>query len=216
MNDRNTNRASNEEDRLLEHEYDGIKEYDNPLPRWWVWIFWGSCLFSVGYFFHYHLSGNGSSVAESYALEMREAREAEVRAAMGEKISDEALSKLMADAALMQDAGALFEERCMACHEAHGEGKIGPNLTDDYWLHGSGRLMEIYEVVSKGVPAKGMPAWDRLLTPIELRKLVAFVGTLRGKNLPGKPPEGTKVSDVPGAPDTVPPKEEVIPTAVGH
>jgi cytochrome c oxidase cbb3-type subunit 3 len=179
---------------LLEHEYDGIREYDNPLPGWWVWLFWGSFFFSIGYVVHYHLTGNGKSVAVSYEDEMKVAREERAKQSLAEAPSEAVLGKLMADAELMRDAEGLFTQRCAACHAAQGQGLIGPNLTDQSWLHGDGSLMEIYRVVSHGVPAKGMPAWELQLKPIEIRKLVALVGTMRGKNLPGKAPEGHELA----------------------
>jgi cytochrome c oxidase cbb3-type subunit III len=94
---------------------------------------------------------------------------------------------------LMTDAKGLFGLRCAPCHGASGQGLIGPNLTDSAWVHGKGTLTDIYGVVEGGVAAKGMPAWGRQLTPIELRKVVGFVGTLRGTNVPGKAAEGTQV-----------------------
>jgi cytochrome c oxidase cbb3-type subunit 3 len=179
---------------ITDHEYDGIKEYDNPLPRWWVNVFWATFVFSIGYIFHYHLSPRGETVSQHYAHEMAEAREAEAKRAVGSKVSEEALAKLMANKELMQDAKALFSQRCAACHADRGQGLIGPNLTDDHWIHGHGTLMDIYNVVNDGVQAKGMPAWGRQLTPIELGKVVAFVGTIRNTNVPGKPPEGTQLA----------------------
>jgi len=178
---------------VLDHEYDGIREYDNPLPRWWVWMWAASFFFSVGYFFHYHVSHNGTSVQDDYLADMAEAREAEAKQSLAEPISEDSLSKLMANPALMTDAKALFGLRCSPCHAANGQGLIGPNLTDKSWVHGTGKLTDIYGVVDTGVAAKGMPAWGRQLSPIELRKVVAFVGTLRGTNVPGKAPEGTPV-----------------------
>lgn len=178
---------------VLDHEYDGIREYDNPLPRWWVWLWAGSFFFSVGYFFHYHVSHNGTSVSDGYVADMAEAREAEAKQSLAEPVSEESLGKLMQNPALMADAKALFGLRCSPCHGANAQGLIGPNLTDNAWLHGAGKLTDIYGVVDGGVAAKGMPAWGRQLSPIELRKVVAFVGTLRGSNVPGKPPEGTVV-----------------------
>ena len=175
----------------MDHDYDGIREYDNPLPRWWVRIWLCTFLFSVGYFFHYHVSGNGTSVAASYEADMAEAREAEAKRSLAEPVSEESLSKLMSDAALMTDAKALFGLRCSPCHGERAQGVIGPNLTDNSWIHGTGTLTDIYTVAEGGVASKGMPAWGRTLTPIELRKVVAFVGTQRGKNVPGKAPEGT-------------------------
>jgi cytochrome c oxidase cbb3-type subunit 3 len=177
-------------DQLLDHEYDGIREYDNPLPRWWVWMWAGSFVFSIGYFFHYHISGNGQSVAAAYEADVREARENEAKANLAQPVSEESLGKLMSDAALMNDAQPLFTLRCAPCHGDKAQGVIGPNLTDTAWIHGSGSLTDIFGVISEGVLAKGMPAWGRQLSPIELRKLAAFVGTQRGKSLPGKAPEG--------------------------
>lgn len=179
--------------QLLDHEYDGIREYDNPLPRWWVWIFAGSFWFSLAYYFHYHLSPNGESVAVAYEVEMQQAREQQAKASLAAPVSEESLGKLMSDAALMKDAKALYGARCGPCHGANAEGVIGPNLTDSAWLHGTGTLSEIFTVVDQGVLAKGMPAWGKQLSPIEVRKLVAYVGTQRGKAVPGKAPEGASV-----------------------
>ncbi len=106
----------------------------------------------------------------------------------------EGLEKLMADQALMNDATRLFTERCAPCHADRGQGLIGPNLTDQYWLHGSGSLMDIYEIVNQGVPDKGMPAWSTQLNPAEVQKLAALVGSFRALDLPGKAPQGTPVS----------------------
>lgn len=178
---------------VMDHEYDGIREYDNPLPRWWVWMWAGSFFFSVGYFFHYHVSHNGTSVSDGYTAELAEAREAEAKQSLAEPVNEESLGKLMQNPPLMADAKALFGLRCAPCHGANAQGLIGPNLTDNSWLHGAGKLTDIYGVVEGGVAAKGMPAWGRQLSPIELRKVVAFVGTLRGSNVPGKPPEGNAV-----------------------
>lgn len=190
-----TARASDEphEAPVLDHEYDGIREYDNPLPRWWVWMWVASIVFSIGYFFQYHVSHNGMSVAAGYEQDMAEAREAQAKQSLAEPVSEDSLAKLMADPALMVDAKSLFGLRCSPCHGANGQGVIGPNLTDDSWIHGKATLSDIYGVVEGGVASKGMPAWGRTLTPIELRKVVAFVGSIRGMHLPGKAPEGAPV-----------------------
>jgi len=182
------------EEQLLDHEYDGIREYDNPLPRWWVWIFAGSFWFSLAYFLHYHVFPHGQSVAAAYEADVREARELEAKASLAQPVTEESLGKLMVDAALMTDAKALFNLRCAVCHGDRAQGVIGPNLTDDAWIHGAGNLTDIYAVIDAGVLAKGMPAWGRQLSPIELRKVAAFVGTQRGKAVPGKAPEGTVVA----------------------
>ena len=183
-----------DQEKLLHHEYDGIKEYDNPLPGWWKKTWFLTFLFSIAYFVHYHLTGNGTSIEQSYTLEMSEAREARAKALVGTKVTGEGLEKLMADQALMGDATRLFTERCAPCHADRGQGLIGPNLTDQYWLHGSGSLMDIYEIVNQGVPDKGMPAWGTQLNPAEVQKVAALVGSFRALDLPGKAPQGTLVS----------------------
>jgi cytochrome c oxidase cbb3-type subunit 3 len=183
------------EPALLDHEYDGIKEYDNPMPRWWTSTFWATVVFSLGYLLVYHVSGRVRSVQGEYAEQVRVASEIEAKRALADTVSESSLSKLMADATTIGEAKLIFETSCQACHGEEGRGLIGPNLTDDYWVHGKGMLMDIHGVVRSGVITKGMPAWDRQLTPIQLRKVVAYVGTLRGKHLAGKPPEGTKISN---------------------
>jgi len=180
------------EGQLLDHAYDGIQEYDSPMPRWWVWIFWATFWFSLAYLFHYWV-GNGVSVADAYSAEMAIVREKEAKRALAEQVSEATLGTVMADQASLTAGDAVFQTRCASCHREKGQGLIGPNLTDDSWIHGKGTLVDIYEVVNTGVLEKGMPAWGRQLSPSELRTVVAFVGSLRGTNVPGKPAEGTAV-----------------------
>jgi cytochrome c oxidase cbb3-type subunit 3 len=182
------------EDVLLDHEYDGILEYDNPMPAWWKNIFWGTFVFSLGYLFWYHLGGNGVSVEAAYEADVAEARALAAKEALSQAVSEESLAQLVNDQGSLAEAATKFAGVCSPCHGDKGQGLIGPNLTDDHWLHGSGSLMEIYEVVAKGVPEKGMPPWERQLSPEELRKVVAFVGSMKGTNVPGKAPEGTPVT----------------------
>ena len=144
---------------LTGHSYDDIAEYDNPMPAWWRRTFWLTFLFSVGYFVHFQLTGNGASVADSYAEDMREFRELQAAQSLGDKVTEEGLMRLMNDATLMRDARTVFVARCVQCHNDRGQGNIGPNLTDEYWLNGGGRLEDIYEIVSNGRTMKGMPNW---------------------------------------------------------
>ncbi len=177
---------------VLDHEYDGIREYDNPMPGWWVKAFWASFFFALAYGFHYHLSGQGVSVHDAYENEMAVVRAEQARRALAENVTEEGLKKLMLDGKMMADAKAIFTQRCTPCHGEHAQGVIGPNLTDGYWIHG-GTLMEIHHTVSEGVSAKGMPSWKMQLSPAQVRELAAFVGTLRNTNVPGKAPEGVLV-----------------------
>jgi cytochrome c oxidase cbb3-type subunit III len=179
---------------LLNHEYDGILEYDNPMPKWWLWIFWGTFYFSIGYYVHFQLTGNGLSVAQAFEEDVAQAREREASHALGGGVTEQSLTELSHNKAILGDAARLFALRCATCHGPQGEGLIGPNLTDGYWLHGDASLMSIYGIISEGVQSKGMPPWNRQLKPIELAKLAAFVGSIRNTNVAGpKGQEGTLV-----------------------
>lgn len=184
--------SSSSGDRLLlEHTYDGIQEYDNPMPRWWKITFWATAIFGFGYWLHYHWGGDGVSVAQAYAQEMRAVAASEAaRALESDEVTEESLAALLKDPAQLEIGQKKYAAVCAACHAAQGEGLIGPNLTDLYSLHGEGKLMDIYKVVSDGVVDKGMPAWARTMSSAELKGVVAYVGSLRGKNLPGKEPQG--------------------------
>jgi cytochrome c oxidase cbb3-type subunit III len=183
-----------EQAQVTGHEYDGILEYDNPMPTWWTRLFWATFVFSIGYYFHYQLSGNGATVEDTYEAEMREHRDRLAAAALGHETTEASLTHVMQDPALMKDARVDFVRRCVQCHADRGQGNIGPNLTDDHWIYGSATLMELLEIISNGRPQKGMPTWSRVLSPVELAELAAYVGTLRNTNVPGRPPQGTKVA----------------------
>lgn len=184
-----------ERDRLLDHEYDGIKEYDNPMPGWWVWTFWATVVFSLGYFAFYQL-GPGPTVVQEYDAEVRAAAEREARqAGAGGAVTEESLRALQKDRAAMAGVAQTFATRCAACHGAQGQGIIGPNLTDDYWLHGN-KLTDILKVIADGVPEKGMVPWKGVLQPQELHLMVAYVATLHDTHPPNpKPPQGKKMAD---------------------
>lgn len=186
-------------DPLTGHEYDGIVEYDNPMPAWWRRTFWATFVFSLAYFIHYQLTGNGASVEQTYEQEMAEHRELLAAQSLGSEVTEDGLAKLMSDPLLMKDARRTFAVRCVQCHADKGQGNIGPNLTDDHWIYGSASLMELYEIVSNGRPQKGMPTWARQLRPLELAQVAAYVGTLRNTNVPGKAPQGNLVSVPPAA-----------------
>ena len=134
--------SENQEDRLLDHYYDGIREYDNPMPFWWKALFWVSIVFSVVYIAFYH-GGPGLSVEEEYGQAM--IAHLDLQAAQMGDVTEEALADLAADPAKMTGAAHVFVSKCSQCHGQLGEGNIGPNLTDDYWLHGEGALLDIYD-----------------------------------------------------------------------
>lgn len=165
------------------HEYDGIKEADNALPQWWLWTFYVAIAFSIGYWFYYEEFEAGPGLQQAYFAEKAEQTERS-----GKEPSPEALLAGIGTPAINQGK-ELFASTCAACHEARGQGKIGPNLTDNAWLHG-GDPLSVYRSIRDGVPAKGMPAWAPALGNLKVQNLASFVLSLRNTNLPGRAPEG--------------------------
>lgn len=177
------------DDRLLEHSYDGIQEYDNPLPRWWLLTFYASIVFSIGYWIFFHMGGPGLSPDEAYAKDMAAFREKTAALTAESGPSEEALAALLGDPAALAEGKASYDTVCAACHRPDGGGLIGPNLTDDHWIHGRS-LMEIHKVIEEGVLAKGMPAWGKQLKPGQVNAVTAYVASLYGTN-----PAGAKAAE---------------------
>lgn len=170
------------------HDYDGIREFDNPLPRWWLLTFYGAVVFSVGYWFYYHTLAVGELPMVSYQNEIEAADKLEA-AREQNSLSEDQLVALARDRDLVQRGAAVFKQNCVACHGERGQGVIGPNLTDAYWLHGS-KGKEIFKVVSNGILEKGMPSWRPVLGASKVKEATAYVLSLKGRNEPGKPPQG--------------------------
>ena len=191
------------EDRLLEHDADGIQEYDNPMPRWWLWIFWISIAWSVLYWFNIIPGiGTGRGREANYAAEVAkaEAKFGAARTAAATQVLPEAIWALAGDPARMAAAKQAFATSCVACHLADGGGSIGPNLTDDFWIHG-GQPMDIHRTIVAGVVDKGMPAWGEVLKPDDVTALAAYVTTLHGTTpATAKAPQGAKVEYEDGRP----------------
>ncbi len=164
------------------HVYDGIEEADNDLPKWWLYIFYGSVLFAALYWFTYEEFEVLMDPDEAYTAAMLE------RAGQGE-ITEEALAALMGDPDTIAAGQALYASNCVPCHKEQGEGEIGPNLTDRYWIHG-GSGVAIHDTIRDGVLTAGMPAWGGPLGPNGVRQVSAFVLTLRNTDVAGKEPQG--------------------------
>ena len=182
------------ENRVI-HEIDGIQEYDNQLPNWWLYTFYGAVIFAVGYWFHYEISGFGDSPKAAYQAEMDKAAavEAERIKAAG-VLTPEALVALSRDKVTVEQGKQVFGQTCAACHRNDGGGLVGPNLTDDFWIHGAGPE-QIMKTITEGVPARGMPAWGPQLGGDRTRSVAAYVISLRGTNVAnGKAPQGDRAS----------------------
>ncbi|UCD75939.1 MAG: c-type cytochrome [Phycisphaerales bacterium] len=183
-------------DRLTGHDYDGIEEYDNPLPGWWVWLFTLTIIFAIPYVMWYHL-GAGPSIQDNLDAEV-EAYGAQLLAIYGDLQPDApTILDLRSDQAAMAGMAGLFKGKCAQCHVADGSGDVGPNLTDDYWINVRD-VTDIATVLTQGVVAKGMPAWDRQLTQTQIVLLSAYVAQLRDNPVAGgKAPQGEFVEPWP-------------------
>lgn len=182
------------EPALLDHAYDGIREYDNPLPGWWSAVFWSTIVFAIAYAAAYHAFGWLRTPDQKYqaALAIYESRKDARDAAESANVNEQALARKAADPKVLAEGRAIFETRCASCHTATGIGLIGPNLTDHFQIHGDTR-MDIFTTVKKGVPGTAMLAWGEQLSPNDVVAVAAFAISLRGQDLPGKAREGHPV-----------------------
>ncbi|MFO1487679.1 MAG: cbb3-type cytochrome c oxidase N-terminal domain-containing protein [Verrucomicrobiota bacterium] len=175
---------------LLDHEYDGIHELDNNLPRWWVWLFNFSIGFGVVYLIYFHVLRAGDLSAAEYQKEMKLGNELKV-AAMGKFEAGIPTLQPSKDAAALEAGKKTFMMMCAPCHRPDGGGLVGPNLCDDYWIHGSNYADNV-TIIWNGVPAKGMVTWKNSLKPQQIEEVASFIYTLRGtKPANPKPPENT-------------------------
>jgi len=177
------------------HEYDGIEECDNQLPRWWLATFIGAVIFAAGYWLYFHSMQKGELASTRHARQVREAIAEEARRIQeAGEITPEMLVTLSKDVGTLERGKETFTQACVTCHADGGKGNIGPNLTDGHWLHGA-EPMEIYATVKDGFLPKQMPAWGKQLGEERVRAVVAYVISLKNSNAPdGKAPQGEKRS----------------------
>ncbi len=175
---------------MLDHNYDGIRELDNNLPTWWVYMFYGTVIFAVFYMWYYHIYGTGNIQEEEYSKEMAQA---EIDLKMFASKVDENSVVLLTDAVKIKNGETVFQSNCVACHGKKGEGGVGPNLTDDYWLHG-GDIKAVFKSVKFGIPAKGMIPWQASLSPVQIQEVSSYILKIKGTNPPNpKAPQGDLV-----------------------
>jgi cytochrome c oxidase cbb3-type subunit 3 len=175
------------------HNYDGIKEYDNPMPGWWIWIFWITVLFSPIYVLGVHTFGFLDSYQDDLAQgqdELQTIRHTYAEANPSAAVDAASLDAMVANPQMAQAGAVHFAAQCAACHGMEGQGLIGPNLTDAYWIHGNSN-QAIFDIITKGVLEKGMPPWEAVYSPEERAELVAYINSILGTNPPNpKAPEG--------------------------
>lgn len=180
--------VESDRDRLLAHDVDGIREYDNPLPGWWVGLFWATILFCLPYVCWYHY-GEGLSPHGEYESEVAAFAE-QLLATYGKLEPDAAtILRFKTDPVAMAGMASLFRAKCAQCHRADGSGMVGPNLTDAHWINVK-KTTDVFKVLSDGVPLKGMPTWRDQLTETQRVLLSAYVVTLREHPVAGKEPQG--------------------------
>lgn len=175
----------------FDHEFDGIRELDNRIPPWFSTLFLASIVIAAVYMLNYHVLGSSKLMVEEYQEEIAEADlQRRVRMASEGSIDENALVALT-DGETLTRGGDEYKKYCVSCHGNSGEGLVGPNLTDRYWIHG-GSVKEIYRIIKEGVPAKGMISWQLVFTPKQMQELASYVLSLQGTSpLNAKQPEGT-------------------------
>lgn len=165
---------------ILDHNYDGIKELDNKLPPWWVYLFYVTIIFGVIYLARFHVFGDYDQDTE-YEREVAAAEAAiEEYKKTAKDLVDVNTVELLTDASDLNAGKAIFEVNCVVCHMADGGGGIGPNLTDEYWISGSG-IKNVFNTISEGGRAgKGMVAWKQTLKPSEMAQVASYLLTFQG------------------------------------
>jgi cytochrome c oxidase cbb3-type subunit III len=184
--------VENEKSIEMDHDYDGIRELDNHLPPWWKWLFYGTIGWAGVYMILYHFGGSLPLMEDEYKNEVSiaEGHKKQFLANQPKVEFDESTLQYSHDDALISKGKEIYSINCSPCHKNDGGGGIGPNLTDEYWLHG-GDIKSIYAVVKNGVPEKGMVSWAGVLQPEELRSVSFFIMSLKGSNPPAaKAPQG--------------------------
>ena len=176
-----------EKDIDLGHDYDGIRELDNSLPPWWLYLFYFTIAWAGVYLYVYHFSDLGDSQQEEYEKAMDVADE-QRRAFLFKQANlvNESNVIRLTDAAALAEGEELFKSQCASCHGMLGEGGVGPNMTDDYWIHGVGDIGGIFKTIKYGVPEKGMISWQTQLKPSSMQKVASYIMTLQGTDPPNQ------------------------------
>ncbi|MFM6999284.1 MAG: cbb3-type cytochrome c oxidase N-terminal domain-containing protein [Bacteroidota bacterium] len=176
-----------ERDIMLDHDYDGIKELDNKLPPWWVWGFYVTIAWGIGYLGYFHVMSGPRQVDEFKTELAEKAAIKEAYLATNAMSVDENSVTLLTDEAALSAGRKIFIDNCASCHAADGGGLVGPNFTDQYWIHGGG-IADVFGVIKYGVLEKGMISWQETLNPVQMQQVASYVLSLQG-TAPAAPKE---------------------------
>lgn len=177
-----TEPVENEAAILLHHDYDGIKELDNNLPPWWIYLFFGTIVFGAIYLARFEFLGGDNQEAE-FSKEMAVAKIAieEYKKNAPDQMNEDKVT-LLTDKSEIAIGKAIFQNNCIPCHRADAGGQIGPNLTDDHWILGGGIKNIFHTITNGGRDGKGMVAWGGTLKPTEIQHVASYVISLQGSN----------------------------------
>jgi cytochrome c oxidase cbb3-type subunit 3 len=176
----------------MDHDFDGIKELDNRIPPWFNYLFYGTIIFGIIYMLDYHVLKTGKLPVQEYQEEMQQAALQRAELIRSGALVNENTVTRLSDASALNDGKEIFKANCVPCHGENAQGIIGPNLTDEYWIHGGG-IKNVFKTIEYGVPAKGMLTWEGKLNPREIQEVASYVLSLQGTNPPNaKMPQGQK------------------------
>jgi cytochrome c oxidase cbb3-type subunit 3 len=179
-----------EKDVDLNHEYDGIRELDNPIPPWWKLAFLFTVVVGVGYLYRYHVAYSAPLQIEELTIAMQKAEEEKAAYLRNAASKVDENTVVMLGEGDIASGKSLFTANCVACHGAEGQGGVGPNLVDNYWLHG-GSLQDVFKSIKYGWADKGMRSWKEDFSPTQIAQLSSFVKSLQGTTpTGGKEPQG--------------------------
>ena len=189
LDNKTDNRVEYQQDTVMPHTYDGIQEFDNRLPNWWLWLMWGSMVFALFYWIVFHTLELRVLPREQFEGVMAEAEEIQLAKMLEAGIDNDFFVAMSENAEKVAEGREIFVKHCVACHLDQGQGSVGPNLTDANWVHGC-EPMAMWKIVTDGVAAKGMPAWQNQLGPNRVMAAVSYIMTIQDTNVEGKAPEG--------------------------
>ncbi|MFB6455933.1 cbb3-type cytochrome c oxidase N-terminal domain-containing protein [Chitinophaga sp. Hz27] len=184
---------ASEAEEDMGHEYDGIRELNNPTPPWWKWGFYFSIFFGVVYLWRGYVSETAPTQIQELAMaeEKAAAAKAEYMKNAANNVDENTVKQLTA-ADELEAGQKLFVSNCAPCHGPQGQGVVGPNLTDDFWLHG-GKINDVFKTIKYGVPEKGMKSWQEDFSPRQIALLASYIKSIHGTNPPNpKAPQGEK------------------------